>query len=117
VDVVRRYFHRLFVDRDVTVCDELLAPHYVDHDAPPDSPRGPGPTRSYVTQMLTTYPDLQVGVRDVEASGRAVTLRMTWRGTNRDTGAVWEQSGTVVILVDETGQLVDRQSTYVAPAG
>jgi predicted SnoaL-like aldol condensation-catalyzing enzyme len=116
-DIVRRYFRRLFVDRDVTVCDELLAPEYIDYDAPPDSPRGPGPTRAYVTRMLETYPDLHVDVRDVHATGGEVTLRMTWRGTDRYTGAAWEQSGSVVIRVDHSGQLVERRSTYDPTGG
>lgn len=39
--VVRRYFHRLLVEHDLSVCEELLAGDYVDHDAPARTPRAP----------------------------------------------------------------------------
>ena len=49
--VIRRYFDQLLNERDVSVCDELLAPEYVDHDAPPDTPAGPDSTKAFVQQV------------------------------------------------------------------
>ena len=31
--IVREYFDRLFNKKDLSVCDALLAPNYIDHDA------------------------------------------------------------------------------------
>jgi hypothetical protein len=38
-EVVRTYFDRLLNQRDLSVCDELLAPNYIDHDADPNPER------------------------------------------------------------------------------
>jgi len=89
-DVVRRYFRRLFVERDLSVCDELLAAEYIDHDAPPGTPVGPAATRAYVAHMLQDAPDLTVEPHEVHADAEAVMVRATWRGTRRDGGRVEE---------------------------
>jgi hypothetical protein len=83
--IVRTYLHRLLVQRDLSVCEEMLAANYVDHDAPAGTPPGPGPTREYVTQLLHAYPDLQFTIVTMTAQDRSVAVRATWRGTHRDT--------------------------------
>jgi ketosteroid isomerase-like protein len=115
VEVVRQYFHRLFVERDLSVCDELLAPGYVDHDAPDGTPAGPGATRAYVAQMFDDMPDLTVDLHEVHADAGAVMVRASWRGTRRD-GVRFEQAGLALIHVSDTGQLLERWSAY-QPSG
>jgi predicted SnoaL-like aldol condensation-catalyzing enzyme len=65
--LVHRYFQRLLNEGDVFVCDELLAPEYVDHDAPPDTLPGPESTKAFVTTFLDAYPDLHVRGVDIVA--------------------------------------------------
>ena len=112
VDVVREYFRRLFEERDLSVCDELLAPDYVDHDAPMDTPPGPAATRAYVGQMLADVPDLAFDLHEIHVDGAAVMVRATWRGT-RD-GDMFERAGLALIHVTEAGQLRERWSGYQA---
>ena len=38
--LVREYLHRLLNEKDLSMCDELLSPDYIDHDTPPDTPLG-----------------------------------------------------------------------------
>src|SRR5262245_6761213 len=111
-EVVRSYFDRLLVRRDLSVCDELLADRYVDHDAPAGTPPGPDATRRYVSDLLEAYPDLQFAIQDVAAQDRSVALRATWRGTHRDTGTSVYQTGLVLVEVDEAGRLSERWSAY-----
>ncbi|GIJ73911.1 VOC family protein [Virgisporangium ochraceum] len=61
-DVVASYFHRLLVQRDLSACDDLLAPDYLDHDAPPGTPPGPAATRAYAERLFADHPDLRVDV-------------------------------------------------------
>jgi predicted ester cyclase len=110
-EVVRQYFRRLFVERDLSVCDELLAAEYIDHDAPPGTPVGPAATRAYVAQMFHDVPDLSVELQEIHADAGAVMVRGTWRGTHRD-GATLEQMGLALIHVAKTGQLIERWSAY-----
>lgn len=111
-EVVREYFHRLFVQRDLTACDDLLAPDYVDHDAPSDTPRGPRPTRAYVSHMLEVYQDLSVDLHELHVADRAVMVRATWQGTEGKTGTAWTQSGLLLLRLNDSGQLVERWSAY-----
>jgi catechol 2,3-dioxygenase-like lactoylglutathione lyase family enzyme len=111
-EVVRGYFHRLFTLRDLTACDDLLAPGYIDHDAPTGTPPGPGPTKAYVSQMLETYPDLRVDLHELHVDDRAVTVRATWHGVEANTSAVWTQDGLLLIHLNDAGQLVERWSAY-----
>jgi catechol 2,3-dioxygenase-like lactoylglutathione lyase family enzyme/ketosteroid isomerase-like protein len=104
--IVRTYFHRLLVQRDLDVCNELLAPDYVDHDAPPGSPPGPAATRAYVEEMLRVQPDLHFEVEECLARGRTVALRAVWRS------AAVSQRGMVFLHVNDAGQITERLSTY-----
>jgi uncharacterized glyoxalase superfamily protein PhnB len=63
--IATEYFHRLLVQRELSVCDEMLSNAYVDHDAPEGSTPGPRATRDYVADMLTDYPDLRFTVDDL----------------------------------------------------
>jgi limonene-1,2-epoxide hydrolase len=108
--VVREYFRRLFEERDLSVCDELLASDYIDHDAAVGTPAGPAATRAYVGQMLADVTDLAVDLHEIHGDGAAVMVRATWRGT-RD-GVRFEQAGLALIHVTEAGQLRERWSAY-----
>ena len=110
--VVRGYFQRLLNERDVSVCDELLAPEYVDHDAPLDTPPGPDSTKAFVTAFLDTYPDLHVQVVAIVAEMNTVVARIIWQGTDRHSGAPLAQMGMVMLRLNEQGQFVDRWSAY-----
>ncbi len=111
-EVVRRYFTRLFLQRDPDVCDELLAADYVDHDAPATTPPGPRATKEYVTQLLHDVPDLAFDLHELHVDGTAVTVRATWHGTHRN-GTAYAQSGLILIHLNGIGQLVERWSAYV----
>jgi len=111
-DLVRCYFSRLLNEQDLSVCDEMLSPAYVDHDAPADAPLGPAETRAFVSGFLDDHPDMRVRIKDTSAEGNKVTAHLVWKGTNRHTGAPFHQMGTVIIALDEAGRFVERWSTY-----
>lgn len=110
-EVARAYFHRLFEERDLSVCDELLAPDYVDHDAPDGTQPGPAPTKAYVREMFQAYEELTVQVLSVTELGDHVALDILWDGVQGD-GSRQRQSGLVVMRIDETGRIRERAATY-----
>lgn len=110
--LVHRYFHQLLNERDISVCDELLEPTYIDHDAPAGTPTGPAATKEFVIAFLDQYPDLQVEVVDMLAEANKVAARIIWRGTQRDTTQPFHQMGLVFIRLNEQGQFVERWSAY-----
>ena len=113
-DLVRRYFCRLLNHRDLSVCDELLAPDYVDHDAPDGAPPGPQNTKAFVAQFLDDRPDMHVTVEDVLAESNKAAARLIWTGTHRHTGERYHQMGIVILRLNEKGQIVERWSAYTA---
>ena len=63
--------------------DELLAPDYVFHDAPPGTPAGPEAIRQVVTMFRTAFPDLHIDIEAMVAEGDTVVVRATTRGTHQ----------------------------------
>jgi predicted ester cyclase len=106
--VVRVYFQRLLVERDVSVCDELLADDFIDHDAPVGTPLGPAATRAYVERLLADDPGLRFEIEDLIADGQTVAIRATWIGESL------HQRGLVFLQVDESGRIRERWSAYAA---
>jgi predicted SnoaL-like aldol condensation-catalyzing enzyme len=110
--IVRDYFHRLLNQHDVSVCDELLAPEYVDHDAPTGTPPGSGSTTAFVTALIDDYPDIQVRIVDMLAEANKVAARLIWQGHHRQTGAPLHQIGIVMVRLNDHGQIAERWSAY-----
>lgn len=111
--VARRYLQRLLVEHDLSVCEELLASDYVDHDAPDGTPPGPSATRAYAEGMLRDYPDLTFTIDELVAHGDTVALRATWRGSQAGTGTSLLRRGLVMLRVNEAGQIAERWSAYL----
>ncbi len=109
---VRLYFERLLNQKDLSVCDEMLAPDFIDHDAPPDTPPGSASTKTFVAQMLAEYPDLHLEVETVIAEGDEVALAAIWHGTHSVWDAPLHRRGMVIVRLNAAGQLVERWSSY-----
>jgi predicted SnoaL-like aldol condensation-catalyzing enzyme len=110
--LVCEYFHRLINAHDLSVCDELLADDYVDHDAPADVPPGPGEVRRFVTQMLKERPDIQITVEDILAGGDRVALRNVWHWTDSESGEKRRLMGILILRLNDAGQIAERWSAY-----
>jgi predicted SnoaL-like aldol condensation-catalyzing enzyme len=109
-DVAREYFEALPRDRDLTMIDRLLAPGYVDHDAPPGTPPGPEATKAFVGALLSHHPDLRIDIEDLFGEGDKVALRLRWLAP--DTG--YRQYGIVILRVDDDGRIAERWSAYMS---
>jgi predicted SnoaL-like aldol condensation-catalyzing enzyme len=110
--LVREYFRRLLNEKDLSVCDELLSPDYIDHDAPPDTPPGPSCTKEFVAKFIQDYPDIHVSIQDILAEGQKVAARLIWQGIHRETGKKYHQMGIIMLQFNDTGQLTERWSAY-----
>jgi predicted SnoaL-like aldol condensation-catalyzing enzyme len=109
--IVLAYFERLLNEHDLSVCDELLAPDYVDHDAPADTPPGPESTKEYMRELFAAYSELRVEIADVIADRDRVALRGVWHGVDNDSRR-YRQGGLVFVRLNEHGQLAERWSAY-----
>ncbi|MDP6039761.1 MAG: ester cyclase [Candidatus Latescibacteria bacterium] len=111
-EIVRDYFYRLLNEKDLSVCNEILAPGYIDHDAPENTPPDPESTRKYVANLLNDYPDLKIQIEDILSENNKVAVRLTWHGTHKDSGDILHHWGIVILHLSERGQIVERWSTY-----
>lgn len=111
--LVQHYFERLLNERDLSVCDELLAADYYDHDAPPEMPLGPQGTKAYVANLLAAYPNLHVDIDKIIAEGNRVAIRLVWRGNQAETGEPYHRISVIMVRLNEQGQLAEQWSTYM----
>jgi predicted ester cyclase len=83
--VVVRYFEEIWNQGRLGVCDELVAPDYVNHSASlPDLPPGPRGLKPIVAAMRRAFPDLQYTIEDMVLGAEKAAVRTTLRG--RHTG-------------------------------
>jgi predicted ester cyclase len=82
IETVRRILSEALDGGDFTVLDELASPDYVDHEAPPDTPRGAAGMRRVFEILRTGFPDGIHIIQDIFASEDKVVARVEWRGTH-----------------------------------
>ncbi len=80
-DIVRRVL-AVFNTGDLAVLDELVAPDFTNHDAPPGAPQGLEGRKRTVGMFRAAFGDLQSTIEDVLADGDRVVTRATLSGTN-----------------------------------
>jgi predicted SnoaL-like aldol condensation-catalyzing enzyme len=108
--VAREYFERLPRDHDLTTIDRLLAPDYVDHDAPTGTPPGPEATKAFVGALLSHHPDLRIDIEDCFGERDRVALRLRWLAP--ETG--YRQRGIVILRIGDDGRIAERWSAYMS---
>ena len=80
--VVHRYFEEES-KRNWAGIEELFAPDYVIHGAPPGISPGLAGLRQLITAFWTAFPDEHAVVEDLIAEGDKVVSRVTVRGTHQ----------------------------------
>jgi predicted ester cyclase len=63
------------------LAEEVLAPDYLDHNAPED--RGPGRVLRIARQAREAFPDLKYDIEEVIAEGDIVAFRLRMEGTHQ----------------------------------
>ncbi len=115
--IVRRFYEEVMNQGDLSVVDEIVAPHMVDHSPGyPEYHTGPEGIKQTVTAYRAAFPDMHDVVEDVIAEGDKVTVRWSGRGTHRGELMGMEPSGKDVTLTGitvyriEDGKIVERWS-------
>jgi predicted ester cyclase len=81
----RRMIEELFNRGNLDVTDDLVAPDYTNHEAPPNQNRGPESMRATVNMLRSAFPDLHFTIEDLVAEGDTVMSRVTMAGTHQGT--------------------------------
>ena len=78
----RRTYEELFNQGNLAVAEEVIAPDFVNHEAPADHTPGPESMRVVAGMLRTAFPDLHFTIEDLVAEGDLVAGRVTMRGTH-----------------------------------
>ena len=77
-----RINQEVFGQGRIELADELLAPDFLEHEAPPGTPRGPEAVRRTVKWLRSGLDDIAYDVEDVFGEGDRVALRVTMHATH-----------------------------------
>ncbi|HEX6483042.1 MAG TPA: ester cyclase [Ktedonobacteraceae bacterium] len=81
---VQHLYEQLFNQGNLSVADEVIAPDFINHNAPPGSSnRGPASMRQLITMLSTAFPDMHYTIEELVAEGDTVVARVTVSGTHR----------------------------------
>jgi steroid delta-isomerase-like uncharacterized protein len=78
----RRTYEELLNGGNLAVAEELVAPNFVNHEAPRGKDLGPESMRGVATMLRTAFPDLHFEIEELVAEGDTVAGRVTMRGTH-----------------------------------
>jgi predicted ester cyclase len=127
--LIRAHYEELVNRKNLAAADSQLAPDFIDHGAPPGTPRGPEAAKIAMRRLHSAMPDVWVTLDEVLAEGDRVAVRATWRGTHQGSlfgkapsGRKVTVSGMVFWRVAD-GKIAERWATVdlnglgTAPAG
>jgi predicted ester cyclase len=78
----RRTYEELLNQGILDVAGELIAPDFINHEAPPGRDRGPESMRGRANMLRTAFPDLHLEIQELVAEGDIVAGRLTMSGTH-----------------------------------
>ena len=112
--IFRRFVDEVINRGDLGAVDELLAPHYLEHDPLPGMPGGREGAKQLFALLHAGFPDLSVTLEDLVAEGERVAVRSRWRGTHRGeflgirpTGRVIDFENLELVRIRQ-GQIVEH---------
>ena len=79
----RRTYEELLNEGNLAVAEELVAPDFVNHEAPPGRNRGPESMRGLASMLRAAFPDLHFTIEELVAEGDTVAGRLTMSGTHQ----------------------------------
>lgn len=80
--LVRQGYENGFNERKLEIFDEIIAPDFIDHEAPDQTLRGPNQVKEIVRWLAAGFPDFRIQVEDLVADGDQVWVHVTGSGTH-----------------------------------
>ncbi len=114
--LVERFYDEVISGGNIDALDELMAPDFTEHGAPPGLPAGREGFKQFVSVLRSAFPDFRWSVDDWTVDGDKVVARGGGRGTHRGdflgvppTGRPAEWTAIHIFRVQD-GKLVERWS-------
>jgi steroid delta-isomerase-like uncharacterized protein len=80
--IYRRFVEEVVNGGNFDIIDELYAPDYVDHAAPPGAPGGTAGVKAIMGMFRTAFPDVHFTIQLMVAEGDIVATFVSGEGTN-----------------------------------
>jgi steroid delta-isomerase-like uncharacterized protein len=80
--IARRFGEEAINQRRLDLLDDIMAPDYTNHGAPPGTPKGPAGERAFAEIFLAAFPDLHIAIEDAFGCGDRVAARCRYTGTH-----------------------------------
>lgn len=103
-DFIRTYFHRLFVDRDLSALEAYLHPDYWDDDIGDPAVNHREDSRRYLAELFARQPRIGVTVERAVCQGEVIAAYLAWH----EGEAVLRRG--VALFVVHGGQIVKRHT-------
>jgi steroid delta-isomerase-like uncharacterized protein len=81
-ELIGRFHAELLAARDPAVVDEFFAEDFVSHNNPPGFPPGREGVKQFFATFRDAFPDVDVQVDELVASGDMVAVATTFTGTH-----------------------------------
>ena len=101
--IVTRINKEYIEGRNEAIVYDILADDFINHAAPPDSPRGPQAIIWFFDTVLRpAFPDIKVVIHDQVAEGDKVTTRKSFHATHKGTffGVPATNKAVVIDVID-----------------
>ncbi len=82
-ELLRQVYTDVFVNWNRERVQAVLAPDFLSHDWPEDSPKGVDGFYDFYGPVLASFPDAHYAVHDLIAEGDKVTVYWTLKGTHK----------------------------------
>ena len=76
-------WYEAFSKNDPTILDRILSKDWVDIPSAPDQTPGPEAVKPLLTSLKTTFPDLNLTIKDILQDGNKVVVRAEMAGTQK----------------------------------
>lgn len=96
--ILHRYAEEIWNQGNLAVVDEVLAPNVVMQVPGAPEIRSREDFRTFVSQLRTSFPDMQWTVKDMVAEGDLVAIHWTFHGTHRREFLGLAPTGKVVTM-------------------
>lgn len=80
--IVRQLIEEAWNRGNLDVCDELLAPSFVGHNAGTPDQRGIAESKQFIAAYRAGFPDLRLAIDELISEGDACVARITATGTH-----------------------------------
>ena len=77
-------WYEAFSKNDPTILDRILSEDWRDIPAAPDQPAGPAGVKPLLAGLKTTFPDLNLTIKDIIQDGDKVVVRAEMSGTQKE---------------------------------